>query len=68
VGFADGIHRDGEFGRDALCTSAREQAVRLIDAVIGAARRDALAQEGRALKPDDAAALALADADTTSPG
>jgi hypothetical protein len=59
VGFADDLHRSGEMTRDALALAARKRVMQLIEPVIAAARRDDLEREGRTLKPDDAARLAL---------
>ena len=59
IGFADDLHHRGEMTRDALAQTARKRAMQLVERVIAAARRDDLEREGRTLKPDDAARLAL---------
>jgi predicted ATPase len=59
LGFADAVHRSGEIARDALADAVRERAAHLLEIALPPARRDELAREGRLLKPDDAARLAL---------
>jgi hypothetical protein len=59
LGFADEVHVRSETARDVLAAAARERVVQLVQHAVAPDRRAALEQEGRSLKPDDAAKLAL---------